>query len=190
MPPCKRSAVKRNTILAPGLSSAALAKEEGRKLHPSSSAPQITPWQASKSSLGFGEDVPASFYYAVTSKWATSSTFAQGYGGQARLLEFGEDVKKKLCFLSEVVPDGTVKWSLAATFAIFFAFQKCSYGIAFISFRLSRIFAKKMAAGIFNETRHSETHFELKNFRIWLWNKFLKIASLLQRKTQNGWFLF
>ena len=41
----------------------------------------------------------------------TSSTFAQGYGGQASKssLEFGEDVKKKLCFLSEVVPDGTVK---------------------------------------------------------------------------------
>ena len=28
---------------------------------------------------------------------------------QARLREFGEDVKKKLRFLSEVVPDGTVK---------------------------------------------------------------------------------
>ena len=32
-----------------------------------------------------------------------------GATSQARLLEFGEDVKKKLCFLSEVVPDGTVK---------------------------------------------------------------------------------
>ena len=31
---------------------------------------------------------------------------------QARLLEFGEDVKKKLCFLSEVVPDGTVKFGV------------------------------------------------------------------------------
>ena len=30
----------------------------------------------------------------------------------ARLLEFGEDVKKKLCFLSEVVPDGTVKFGV------------------------------------------------------------------------------
>ena len=35
--------LKNYTILTPGLSSAALAKEEGRKLHPSSSAPQITP---------------------------------------------------------------------------------------------------------------------------------------------------
>jgi len=46
LPPFKRSAgafLIRNTILTPGLSSAALAKEEGRKLHPSSSAPQITP---------------------------------------------------------------------------------------------------------------------------------------------------
>ena len=34
---------------------------------------------------------------------------------QARLLEFGEDVKKKLCFLSEVVPDGTVKRSLPSS---------------------------------------------------------------------------
>ena len=58
----RRCALIRNTILAPGLSSAALAKEEGRKLHPSSSAPQITPRQA---------------------RGATSSTFAQGYGGQA-----------------------------------------------------------------------------------------------------------
>ena len=56
---------------------------------------------------------------------------------QARLLEFGEDVKKKLCFLSEVVPDGTVKRSLAASFAI-------------------------MAAGFFIFPRHSEAHFELK----------------------------
>ena len=38
-----------------------------------------------------------------------------------------------------------VKRSLAASFRHFFAVQKCSYGIAFISFRLSRIFAKKMA---------------------------------------------
>jgi len=37
---------------------------------------------------------------------------------QARLLEFGEDVKKKLCFLSEVVPDGTV------TFGVNIALQK------------------------------------------------------------------
>ncbi|MBQ4329207.1 MAG: hypothetical protein IJC27_05725, partial [Lentisphaeria bacterium] len=34
---------------------------------------------------------------------ATSSTFAQGYGGQASKssLEFGEDVKKRLRLLSE-----------------------------------------------------------------------------------------
>ncbi len=32
---------------------------------------------------------------------------------------FGEDVKKKLRFLSEVEPDGPVKRSLAASFAIF-----------------------------------------------------------------------
>ena len=63
----------------------------------------------------------------------------------------------------EVVPDGTVKRSLAASFRHFFAVQKCSYGIAFISFRLSRIFAKKMAAGFFFFPRHSETHFEAKN---------------------------
>ena len=67
------------------MSSAALAKEEGRKLHPSSSAPQITQGQASgatssavalramagqasKSSLEFGEDVPASLHYAVARK--------------------------------------------------------------------------------------------------------------------------
>ena len=43
-----------------------------------------------------------------------------GATSQARLLEFGEDVKKKLCFLSEVVPDGTVKRSLAASFRHFF----------------------------------------------------------------------
>ena len=34
---------KSYTILTRGLSSVALAMEEGRKLHPSSSAPQITP---------------------------------------------------------------------------------------------------------------------------------------------------
>ena len=38
---------------------------------------------------------------------------------QARLLVFCEDVKKRLRLLSEVVPDGTVKRSLAASFAIF-----------------------------------------------------------------------
>jgi len=38
--------------------------------------------------------------------------------------------------------------------------QKCFYGIAFISFRLSRILTKKMAAGFFIVTSHSETHFE------------------------------
>jgi len=54
--------LKNYTILTPGLSTVALAKEEGRKLHPSSSAPQITPRQG---------------------RGATSSTFAQGYGGQA-----------------------------------------------------------------------------------------------------------
>ena len=55
---CRRVSVaqyKSYTILTPGLSSAALAKEE-----------------------------------------ASSSTFAQGYGGQARLLEFGEDVPASL----------------------------------------------------------------------------------------------
>ena len=56
--------------------------------------------------------------------------------------EFGEDVKKRLRLLSEVVLR-TVKRRLASSFAIFFAVQKCSYGIAFISFRLSRIFDKK-----------------------------------------------
>ena len=79
---CRRVSVaqyKSYTILTPGLSSAALAKEE-----------------------------------------ATSSTFAQGYGGQASKasLEFGEDVKKRLRLLSEVVLR-TVKRSLAASFAIF-----------------------------------------------------------------------
>jgi len=93
--------------------------------------------QASKSSLVFGEDVPASFHYAVARK-------------------------KRLCLLSEVVLC-TVRRRLTSTFAIFFAFQKCFSVIAFISFRLSRIFAKKMAAGIFNATRHSEWYFEVKN---------------------------
>ena len=74
-------------ILTPGLSSAALAKEEGRKLHPSSSAPQITPRQASEAIAKRLHKRP---------KGATSSTFAQGYGGQARLLEFGEDVPASL----------------------------------------------------------------------------------------------
>ena len=41
--PVSEAQYKSYTILTPGLSSAALAKEEGRKLHPSSSAPQITP---------------------------------------------------------------------------------------------------------------------------------------------------
>ena len=63
---------------------------------------------------------------------------------QARLLVFCEDVKKRLHLLSEVVLR-TVKRRLASSFAIFFGIQKCFYGIAFISFRLSRIFAKKMA---------------------------------------------
>ena len=73
---------------------------------------------------------------------------------QARILEFGEDVpaslhyavarKKRLRLLSEVVLR-TVKRRLTSSFAIFFAIQKCFYGIAFISFRPSRIFAKKMA---------------------------------------------
>jgi len=39
---------KSYTILTRGLSSAALAKEEGRKLHPSPSASQITPRQGRK----------------------------------------------------------------------------------------------------------------------------------------------
>ena len=39
---------------------------------------------------------------------------------QARLLEFGEDVKKKLCFLSEVALRA-VKRRLASSFAIFLA---------------------------------------------------------------------
>ena len=64
---------------------------------------------------------------------ATSSTFAQGYGGQASKssLVFGEDVpaslhyavarKKRLRLLSEVVPDGTVKRRLTSSFAIFLA---------------------------------------------------------------------
>ena len=55
---------------------------------------------------------------------------------------FGEGVKKRLHLLSEVVLR-TVKRRLASSFAIFFGIQKCFYGIAFISFRLSRIFAKK-----------------------------------------------
>ena len=80
---------KSYTILTPGLSSAALAKEEARKLHKWSVEERLH-----KRPQG-----------------ATSSTFAQGYGGQASKASqvFGENVKKKLCFLSEVVPDGTVK---------------------------------------------------------------------------------
>ena len=92
---------KSYTILTRGLSSAALAKEEARKLH------------------------PASFYYAVTSGPRKRNVFTSDQrerlhppshkatvDKQARLLEFGEDVKKKLCFLSEVVPDGTVKFGV------------------------------------------------------------------------------
>ena len=43
---CRRVSEAQNknyTNHTPGLSSVALAKEEARKLHPSSSAPQITP---------------------------------------------------------------------------------------------------------------------------------------------------
>ena len=66
-------------------------------------------------------------------------------------LEFGEDVKKNLRFLSEELLrlplcgklQKAVKRRLTSSFAIFFAVQKCFWGIAFISFRLSRIFAKK-----------------------------------------------
>ena len=42
-----------------------------------------------------------------------------GASSQARLLEFGEDVKKKLCFLSEVALRA-VKRRLTSSFAIFF----------------------------------------------------------------------
>ena len=59
----------------------------------------------------------------------------------------------------------------------FFA-QKCFSGIAFITFRLSRIFGIKMAAGKFYPPRHSETHFWAWKLRILMWNEILKIASL------------
>ena len=59
-------------------------------------------------------------------------------------LEFGEDVKKRLRLLSEVVLR-TVKRRLTSSFAIFIFFKI------------------KMAARFFIATRHSETHFELKN---------------------------
>ena len=42
-----------------------------------------------------------------------------------------------------------MKQSLTASFRHFFAVQKCSYGIAFISFRLSRIFGKKNGGWLF-----------------------------------------
>ena len=51
----------------------------------------------------------------TTSQATTGSDFTSKASG------IGEDVKKKLRFLSEVVPDGTVKRSLAASFAIFLA---------------------------------------------------------------------
>jgi len=55
---------KSYTILTPGLSSAALAKEEAT----SSTFAQGCGGQASKASLEFGEDVPASLHYAVARK--------------------------------------------------------------------------------------------------------------------------
>ena len=94
--------------------------------------------------------------YAVTSKWsvakrlhkrpqgATSSTFAQGYGGQASKSspEFGEDVKKRLRLLSEVVLR-TVKRRLTSSFRHFFA--------------------KKWRLEFLSSPRYSEQRFELKN---------------------------
>ena len=90
---------KRNTILTRGLSSAALAKEEARKLHKWSVEERLH----KRNEM---ERLHPPSHKATVDK-------------QARLLEFGEDVpasfhcavarKKRLCFLSEVVPDGTVK---------------------------------------------------------------------------------
>ena len=61
-------------------------------------------------------------------------------------LEFGEDVKKRLRLLSEELLLAQKREETTYVFVRhFFCFQKCFSGIAFISFRLSRIFAKKMA---------------------------------------------
>ena len=132
-----------------------------RKLHPSSSAPQITPWQtseaivkrlhppspeamagqASKSSLRLGEDVPASLHYAVARK-------------------------KRLRLLSEELLLAQKREE-----------KTCG--------DLRHFFAKKMAAGNFYLHPPFWKAFWGRNFRILLWNEFLKIASLLFRKTQN-----
>ena len=180
------------------LNNSILATRAARKLHPSSSAAQITPWQAGGASWPLHKRNEMERLHPPSHKATVDK--------QARLLEFGEDVpaslhyavarKKRLRLLSEVVP--LAQWSedfrlrptgyavtSASSFAIFLAVQKCSYGIAFISFRLSRILAKKMAAGNFYLPPPFWKAFWGEKLRISLWNEILKIASLLQRKTQN-----
>ena len=100
LPPCKRSAVKRNTSIRRQAATSQVERkrnvftsDQRERLHPPS--PKAMAGQASKASLEFGEDVPASLHYAVARK-------------------------KRLRLLSEVVLR-TVKRRLASSFRHFFA---------------------------------------------------------------------
>ena len=63
----------------------------------------------------------------IGTKWKCFTLWSETTS-QARLLEFGEDVKKRLRLLSEVARRA-VKRSLTASFAIFFAFKNAFLGL-------------------------------------------------------------